>query len=193
MLYIWNEKTDSLYPSAPLENIDLERRFEKNLNDVNSFKNHIINSKEMITYFKYENNKSKKKYEKYKTFTTILISFDTFVIIATTSSSFTLSLTGIGLVVIPISTSTASGLPVGKKVVNEMIINKYIKYKKLCERAQQSIKSFDNIYRESLQGNVIKKKEYDSLGIIFSNSLDETKNDFFYKNEQKQKNNFLQS
>ena len=42
-----------LYPSAPLsENIDLEKRLEKKINDVNSFNNHINNIKEMITYFK---------------------------------------------------------------------------------------------------------------------------------------------
>ena len=54
-------KTDRLYPSAPLENIDLEQRSEKKINDVNSFNNHINNIKEMITYFKDKNNKSKKK------------------------------------------------------------------------------------------------------------------------------------
>ena len=40
------EKTDRLYPSAPLlENIDLEKRLEKKINDVNSFNNHINNIK----------------------------------------------------------------------------------------------------------------------------------------------------
>ena len=58
-------KTDKLYPSAPLlENIDLEKRLEKKINDVNSFNNHISNIKEMITYFKDKNNKSKKKLKK---------------------------------------------------------------------------------------------------------------------------------
>ena len=56
-----DQKTDRLYPSAPLENFDLEQRLEKKLNDVNTFNNHINNIKEMITYFKDKNNKSKKK------------------------------------------------------------------------------------------------------------------------------------
>ena len=47
------QKCDKLYPSAPLlENIDLEKRLEKKINDVNSFNNHINNIKEMIKYFK---------------------------------------------------------------------------------------------------------------------------------------------
>ena len=61
MLYNMNKKTDRFYPSAPLEkNIDLEQRLENNLNDVNSFNNHISNIKEMITYFKDKNHESKK-------------------------------------------------------------------------------------------------------------------------------------
>ena len=77
----------------------------------------------MITYFKDKNNKSKKKYKKYKTITTILKSFDTFVLIATTSSSINSSLTGIGLIAIPISTASACALSIGNKVLYEMIIN----------------------------------------------------------------------
>ena len=62
------QKCDLSYPTAPLlENIDLEKRFEKKINDVNSFINHISNIKEMITYFKDKNNKSKKKYKNYET------------------------------------------------------------------------------------------------------------------------------
>ena len=52
-----------LYPSAPLQQDDLEQRLEKKLNDANSFNNHINNIREMITYFKTKNNKSKRKYK----------------------------------------------------------------------------------------------------------------------------------
>ena len=57
----------------------------------------------MITYLKDKHHQSKTKYGKYKMITTVLKSLDTFVIFATTSSSITLSCTGSGLVVIPIS------------------------------------------------------------------------------------------
>ena len=120
-------KTERLYPSAPIEKIDLEQRLEKKLNNVNSFNNHINTIKKMITYFKDNNNKSKKIYKKYKTITTILKSIDTFVINATTSSSITLSLTRISLVVIPLSTASACALPIGNKVIYEIIIKKYNK------------------------------------------------------------------
>ena len=74
----------------------------------------------MITYFKDKNNKSKKKYNKYKTII-ILKSFDAFVNFATTLSSVMLSLTAIGLIVIPISTASACGLSNGNKVLSKII------------------------------------------------------------------------
>ena len=143
-------KCDKLYPTAPLlENIDLAKQLEKNINDVNSFNNHINNIKEMITYFKDKNNKSKKKYKNYKTLNTILESVDSIVIIAATSTSIILSITGIGLIVLPISAGIACTLSLGKKVLHKIFINKYNKYKKQNERDQQTIKSFDKLYRKS--------------------------------------------
>ena len=169
-----------LYPSAPLlENIDLEKRLEKKINDVNSFNNHISNIKEKISYFKDKNHKSKKRYKNYKTLNTILESVDSIVIIAATSTSITLSVTGIGLIVLPISAGFACGLSLGNKTLHKLIINKYNKYKKLYEQDQQTIKSFDKLYRKSLQDNVIDKNEYQNLCNIFTRYVDENKNESF--------------
>ena len=173
-------KTDKLYPSAPLlENIDLEKRLEKKINDVNSFNNHISNIKEMITYFKDKNNKSKKRYKKYKTLDTVLESVDSIVIIGATSTSITLSVTGIGLIVLPISAGIACALSLGNKILHKLIINKYNKYKKQYERDQNTIKSFDKLYRKSLQDNIIDKTEYENLCSIFTRYVDENKNESF--------------
>ena len=175
-----DQKCDRLYPCAPLEkDINLEKRLEKKINDVNSFINHINNIKEMITYFKDKNIKSKKKYKKYKTLTTILQSFDTIVIIATTSTSISLSITGIGLIAIPISTATACSLSITNKILFEVVLQKYNKYKKLYEKDQQTIKPFDKLYRKSLPDNIIDKTEYESLCIIFTKYVDENKNEPF--------------
>ena len=83
------QKTERLYPSTPFENKDLEQRLKKESFDVNSLNNSIKNLKEKIQNFKDKNNKSKQKYEKFNWLTTILKSFDTFVIITTTSNSVT--------------------------------------------------------------------------------------------------------
>ena len=155
------QKCDRLDPTAPLlENIDLEKRLEKKINDVNSFNNHVNNIKEMITYFKDKNHKSKKKYKNYKTLSTILESVDSIVIIAATSTSITLSITGVGLIFLSISDGIACTLSLGNKVLHILIINKYNKYKKLYEKDQQTIKSFDKLYRKSLQDIIVDKTEY---------------------------------
>ena len=174
------QKCDKLYPSAPLlENIVLEKRLEKRLNDVNSFNNHINNIKEMITYFKDINHKSKKKFRNYKTLNTVLESVDSIIIIAATSSSITLSITGIGLIILPISASIACTLSLANKVLHKLFINKYNKYKKQYERDQNTIKSFDKLYRKSLQDNIIDKNEYEILCNIFTKYIDENKNESF--------------
>ena len=163
------QKCEKLYPSVPLsKNNDLEKRLEKKINDVNSLNNHVKNIKEMIAYFKDKNNKSKKKYKNYKTLNTILESVDSIVIIAATSTSITLSVTGIGLIVLPISAGIACVLSLGNKVLHKLIISKYNKYKKQYERDQNTIKSFDKLYRKSLQDNIIDKTEYESLCNIFT-------------------------
>ena len=48
---------------------DIEHRLERKLNDVNSFINHISNIKEMITYFKDKNHKSKRDIKSIKLWT----------------------------------------------------------------------------------------------------------------------------
>ena len=133
----------------------------------------------MITYFKDKNNKSKKIYKNYKTLNTVLESLDSIVIIGATSTSITLSITGFGLIILPISAGSVCTLSLGNKVLHKMIINKYNKYKKLYEKDQQTIKSFDKLYRKSLQDNVIDKNEYENLCNIFTEFVEESKNESF--------------
>ena len=75
--------------------------------------------------------------------TTMLKSFGTFVITATTSSSITLFFTAIGLILTPISIRIACGLTTSIKVINEVIINNDDNYKKQDEKDQQTNKPFD--------------------------------------------------
>ena len=172
-----DQKCDRLYPRAPLENIDVEKRLEKKINDVNIFNNHNNNIKAKITYFKDKNNKSKKRYKKYKTLNTVLESIDSIIITGATSTSITLSIAGIGSIVLPISAGIACTLSLGNKILHKLIINKYNKYKNLYERDQQTIKY--KLYRKSLQDNVFDKNEYDSLCNISTKYIDENKNESF--------------
>ena len=133
----------------------------------------------MIAFFKDKNNKSKKRYKNYKTLNTVLESVDSIVVIGATSTSRTLSVTGISLIVLPISAGVACTLSIGNKILHKKFINKYNKYKRQYDRDQQKIKSFNKFYRKSLQDNVIDKNEYESLWNIFTKYIDGNKNESF--------------
>ena len=141
----------------------------------------------MITYFKDKNHKSKKRYKNYKTLNTVLESEDSIVIIGASSTWMALSITGTGLIVLPISAGIACTLSLGNKVLHKIIINKNNKNKKLYEGDQQTIKSFDNLYKISSQDNVIDKTEYESLCNFFTKYVDENKNESFLSMNKKKK------
>ena len=83
------------------------------------------------------------------------------------------------MIILPISAGIACALSLGNKILHKKILNRYNKYKKQYERDQLTIKSFDKLYRRSLQDNIIDKKEYESLCNIFTRYLDENKNESF--------------
>ena len=109
----------------------------------------------------------------------MLKSFYTIVIITKTSSSYTLGLTGIALVVIPKSTAIACGLSTGNKVIFEIVMRKYNKYNEQYEKDKQTLKSFDKLYRKSLQDNVVEETECERLCNIFTKYVDEMRNQSF--------------
>ena len=110
---------------------------------MNSFYIPVKYIKGMITYFKGVNKKSKKNYENYKLFSTILKTDESFAIIASTSSSIPLSLVGLGLILKPSSASIACGLSLSSKILHEIILHNYNKYKKQYQKDEQTIKCFD--------------------------------------------------
>ena len=83
----------------------------------------------MFTYFEDKNHKSTQKLENYKILTSILESVDTIVIIEATTTSITLSVSGVGLIVEPISDGVASVLSLGNKILHKIILNKNKKCK----------------------------------------------------------------
>ena len=99
----------------------------------------------MIAYFKDKNNKSRKRYKNY----TVLESMDTVVIIGATSTSITQSITVFTLIILPMSAGLACVLSISNEILHKVTISKSNKYKKLFERDQQTIESFDNFYRKS--------------------------------------------
>ena len=64
-----------------------------------------------------------------------------------------------------------------------MIINKYNKYKQQYQKDQQTVNSFDNLYRKNLEDKSNYENECKPLFNFFTKFLDVTKIDFFKKYE----------
>ena len=105
----------------------------------------------------------------------------TFVIMAPTSSSVTLSITGFGLIVKLISAGIACGLTLIIKGFCEIYRNKNNQCKMSYERPQQNTNYFDKLYRKCLQDKVIDEEGYDSLCNIFTNYVNESEKHSFLK------------
>ena len=83
----------------------------------------------MISFFENKILQSKKKYENYETITSIIESVDTIGIIGATTISVTLSVTGVGLVVVPISAGVACAVSLSIDVIQKIFSMKIFKYK----------------------------------------------------------------
>ena len=136
----------------------------------------------MITYFRGTNDNFFKKKQKYKTLTAVLESLDTVTINGATTTSVSLSVTGVGLIVLPISAGIVCAQPVGNKVLHKIILTIYDKYTKQHQKNPQTTKSLDNLFRKSLQDNLINKKEFEPLYYNFINYIDGRENESFLKN-----------
>ena len=113
----------------------------------------------MITYFKDINHKTTKNYKNYKTQNSLLESVETIVFIGATSISWKMSITGIGMIVLPISAGIVCALSFGNKLLHKMIISKHNNFKKQNQRDQHTIIFFDKLYRKRLQDNLIDGNE----------------------------------
>ena len=86
-----------------------------------------------------------------------------------------------------ISAGVACTLSLGNKLLYKIVMNKYNRTKKQYEKDQQTIKSFDKLYRKSLQDNIIDRTEYESLCNFLTKYIDENKKNLFSKGEDKNK------
>ena len=92
-----------LTPSAHYDNDVVESMINKQLAKVFSFNKSFQNIMMMMKYYQLEEKKFSKKYTKYMLINNLINSTDGLIIIGTTSASVTLSITGVGILVVPIS------------------------------------------------------------------------------------------
>ena len=187
------EKTsDRLYPSASLEikNNGLEQRLEKKWRKLTVLRTQLLTLKKWLHTSKLKI-KNQKETKKYKKITTIIKSFDTIFIIATTSSSIKLSLMGIGLKDTTILSSIACGLSNSIKTVYEIGMQKILNIKNNMKKIIKLLnfmikytgKVYQIIYLINFNMNLYKK--------FLLPSWMKQKMNLFYNKEFKNKINFF--
>ena len=112
--------SEKLYPCLqPSDSLDLR------LKEINSFNNSIQNIEDIQNFYIHEAKKYKKKSKQYKLINCLIQSIDGVSVLGVSSTCVTLSVTGVGLVVVPIASGIGAGLCIKSEIAGE-----YLKRKK---------------------------------------------------------------
>ena len=140
-----------LYPSmTPFAPYDVESMINKQLAKVSSF---------MMKYYELEEKKYKKKYTKCKLINNLINSTDGLIIIGTTSASVTLSITGVGIIVVPITAVVGCATGILVKICSSYLTKKEQNYKLKYAIIQKTLDDVRQLFTTSLKDNHIDEKE----------------------------------
>ena len=146
----------SMTPSAPN---DVESMINKQLQKVSSFNNSIQNISLMMKYYELEEKKYKKKFTKCKLINNIINSTDGLIKIGTTSASVTLSITGVGIIVVPITAGVGCATGILVKICSSYLKKKEQNYKLKYAIIQKTLDDLRQIFATSLKNNHIDEKK----------------------------------
>ena len=171
----------TLCPSAPYDvetliNKRLQSELQRELQKVNSFNNSIQNISLMMKYYELEQKKYKEKYTKYKLINNLINSLDGIIVIGTTSTSVTLSTTGVGIIVVPIAAGVGCATGILVKICSSYLKKKEQNYKLKYAIIQKTLNDFRHLYTASLTDNYVDEKEYQRFVTQFENYQTQTQN-----------------
>ena len=170
-------------PSAPYDDNVIEsminKRLQSELQKVNSFNNSIQTISLMMKYYELEEKKYKQKYTKYKLINNLINSLDGIIVIGTTSASVTLSITGVGIIVVPIAAGFGCTTGILVKICSSYLKKKEQNYKLKYAIIQKTLEDFRQLYITSLKDNHIDEKEYQRFVTQFE----------YYQSQSQQQNN----
>ena len=114
--------SEKLYPclqqNQNADSLDLR------LKEINSFNNSIQNIKDIQNFYNHEAKKYKKKSKIYKFINCLIQSIDGVLLLGVSSTAITLSVTGVGLIVVPIASGIGAGVSIISKILNEYLKRK---------------------------------------------------------------------
>ena len=157
-------------PPAPYDvESMINKHLQSELQKVNSFNNSIQNISLMMKYYEMEENKYKQKYNKYKLINNLINSLDGIIVIGTTSASISLSITGVGIIVVPIAAGVGCTTGILVKICSSYLKKKEQNYKLKYTIIQKTLDDFRQLYVTSLKDNCIDEKEYHRFVTQFEN------------------------
>ena len=133
------------------------------------FNNNINFIKDIRNYYETETNNYNKKLSRYKNYINVAeITEKVLSSIATTATTTSVALTGIGLPhSIPTAFATATVCDSLSKTINTKIRNKIIKYSQMYILSKQFSDKFNRLYTKSMNDNKIDNDEYNELLKVF--------------------------
>ena len=144
-----------MYPCLQQDqNLDLR------LKEINSFNNSIQNIKDIQNFYNHEAKKYKKKSKIYKIINGLIHSIDGVLLLGVSSTAITLSVTGVGLIVVPIASGIGAGVTIISKILNEYLKRKEQHNIKKYTLAGRTLHDFCKLLSKCLEDNKIDLSEY---------------------------------
>ena len=114
--------SEKLYPC--LQQNQNPDSLDLRLKESNSFNNSIQNIKDIHNFYNHEAKKYKKKSKIYKLISYLIQPIDGVLLLGVSSTAITLSVTGVGLIVVPIASGVGAGVSIISKILNEYLRRK---------------------------------------------------------------------
>ena len=150
--------SEKLYPCLrESDNLDLR------LKEINSFNNSIQNIKDIQNFYNHEAKKYKKKSKIYKLIYCLIQSIDGVSVLGVSSTCVTLSVRGVGLVVVPIASGIGAGLCIISKIAGEYLRRKEQHNIKKYTLAGRTLHDYQKLHSKCLEDNKIDVNEYNKL------------------------------
>ena len=150
--------SEKLYPCLRESDI-----LDLRLKEINSFNNSIQNIKDIQNFYNHEAKKYKKKSKQYKLINCLIQSIDGVSVLGVSSTCVTLSVTGVGLVVVPIASGIGAGLCIISKIAGEYLKRKEQHNIKKYTLAGRTLHDYQKLQSKCLEDNKIDLNEYNKL------------------------------
>ena len=113
--------SEKLYPCLQNQNPD---SLDLRLKEINSFNNSFQNIKDTQNFYIHEAKKYKKISKTFKIINGLIQSIDGVLLLGVSSTAITLSVIGVGLIVVPIASGIGAGVSIISKIPNEYLKRK---------------------------------------------------------------------